>query len=85
MRRAMMAMMRLMMRDMRVPMMMGRTRRSDACAGRDRDRSCQNRHTTIYKSHQINPLVDFLIERFSPEMDGHFQMGSAAGTCRICV
>ena len=75
----------MMMHDMRMPMMMRRPRRRGAAAGRDRDRTCQNRHTTFYKSHQINPLVDFLIERFSPEVDGHFQMGSAAGTCRICV
>ena len=74
-----------MMRDMRMPVMMGRPRRCGAAAGRDRDRACQNRHTTFYKSHQINPLVDFLIERFSPESDRHFQLGSAAATCRICV
>ena len=75
----------MVIRDMRMPVVMGRPRRRGAAAGRDRDRACKNRHTTFYKSHQINPLVDFLIERFSPEMDGHFQMGSAAGTCRICV
>ena len=65
----------MVMRDMRMPVMMGRPRRRGAAAGRDRDRTCQSRHTTFYKSHQINPLVDFLIERFSPEMDGHFQIG----------
>ena len=81
----MMAMMRLMMRDARVPMMMGRPRRSDTSAGRDRDRASQNRHTTFYKSHQINPLVDFLIERFFPRVDGLFQIVSEARTCRICV
>jgi len=65
----MMAMMRIvMMRDMRVPMvMMGRPRRRGAAAGHDRGRACQSRHTTFNKSHQIDPLVDILIERVSPE------------------
>ena len=57
----------MVMRDVRMPVMMGRPRRRGAAAGRDRNRACKNRHTTFYKSHQINPLVQFLLERFSPE------------------